>query len=68
MTISTILKKAQKQAIGRQAVIVLPLDVWEDIEDKLEDYEIMHSKYLKSDIAESRRQIKNKKIVAFKDL
>jgi len=68
MTIANILKIAQKQISGQQAVVVLPLNVWEDVEDKLENYDIMHASKLKKDIAISRKQVAAGKVVSLNDL
>ena len=36
---SVVLEKIKTQKIGKVSVVVLPLKVWKEIEDKLEDLE-----------------------------
>ncbi|MBI2416263.1 MAG: hypothetical protein HYV33_06440 [Candidatus Kerfeldbacteria bacterium] len=38
-------------------MVVLPLALWEEIQDQLEDLEISKSRYLKKAITQSRREI-----------
>ena len=62
MTISTILEKTKIQKIGKAPVVVLPLDIWRQLENILEEYQMSHSlAYIKS-IEESRKQIKSGKL------
>ncbi len=62
MTISTILEKTKIQKIGKMPVVVLPLDIWRQLEDILEEYQMSYSPaYIKS-IEESRKQIKSGKL------
>lgn len=56
MTTSTILKLAKDQKIGGAPVVVLPLNIWEELKDELEDLEIMKSRFLRKKIAKSRSE------------
>lgn len=58
MTTSTLLNKIKTQKIGKTPVVVLPLNVWQWIEDSLEDLEIMKSKILRKKIAKARSEKK----------
>jgi len=51
-------KKAGVQKIGKLPVVVLPLKVWEEIEDHLEDAQIESSLFLKKKIAKARLEKK----------
>jgi hypothetical protein len=51
-------KKAGVQKIGKLPVVVLPLKVWEAIEDRLEDAQIEPSPLLKKKIAKARLEKK----------
>ena len=39
------------QRLGKLPVVVLPLKIWEEIEDSLEDLQIARSRFLKKKIA-----------------
>lgn len=56
MTTSTLLKMAKAQKIGRTPVVILPLNIWEELKDKLEDLEMMKSQFLRKKIAKARSE------------
>lgn len=56
MTISTIIKKARQGVIGHLPVVVLPLKAWQEIEDRLEDVEMLHSVSFRKKIAKARAE------------
>lgn len=58
MDISTILKNTQVKKIGRTPVVILSLDAWKKIEDKLEDLEMLQSKTLRKKITKARKEKK----------
>lgn len=58
MTTATLLKHAQAQTIGKAPVVVLPLKIWEIIEDQLEEAEIVRSRFLHRRIAKARAERK----------
>ncbi len=58
MTVATILKKTKQQNIGKAPVVLVPLKVWREIEDKLEDFEIMNSEALRKRIMKARKEKK----------
>lgn len=58
MNISTISKITQVRKIGRIPIVVLPLDVWKEMEGKLEDLEMLQSQVLKKKIAKARSEKK----------
>ncbi len=71
MTTLALVKKLQSYSpitLDKTPMVVLPLDVWEDFQDRLEDIEMLSAKKLPRSIQLSRQQIKAGKIVALKDI
>lgn len=64
MTTTTLLQHVKITTLGKTPMVVLPMALWSNIEDRLEDLEILHSKRLKGDIAQSRKQIRAGKTIA----
>ena len=58
MTIATILKKTKQQRIGKTPVVFVPLDVWHEIEDRLENLEMMNSVAFRKKITKARKEKK----------
>lgn len=58
MTITQLLNKTTEQKLGKNPVVVLPLNIWQKIESLLEDAEMTRSKNLVKKIAKSRTQKK----------
>ncbi len=60
MTVSKLLEKGKTgvQKIGKRPVVVLPLAIWREIEQRLEDGAILESKNLAGKIARSRKEEK----------
>lgn len=58
MTIVQLLNNKIEQKIGKQPVVVLPLKIWREIEEKLEDMAMERSKILKRKIIRARAQKK----------
>ncbi|MBI4993184.1 MAG: hypothetical protein HZC26_03565 [Candidatus Magasanikbacteria bacterium] len=57
--INTILNKVIKtQKIGKMPVVVLPLPVWEEIQNRLEDMEMTQSDSFRKKIAKARSEKK----------
>lgn len=54
MTTAKILEKIKPQKIGKTPVVVLPFKIWQDIEDRLEELAMIHSKTLRRKIAKVR--------------
>lgn len=50
------IRKIDAKKIGRAPFVVLPLKIWEEIEDRLEDLRIVDSSFLASKIAKARRE------------
>jgi DNA-binding transcriptional regulator/RsmH inhibitor MraZ len=51
-------KTFQTIKIGKKPLVIVPLEYWEKIEEKLEDIEILNSKNLKRKIEKARRERK----------
>ena len=71
MTTLTLVKHLQKYSpvtINKTPMVILPLDVWEDFQDRLEDIEMLSAKKLPQSIKKSRQQIKAGKFVTLEDL
>jgi PHD/YefM family antitoxin component YafN of YafNO toxin-antitoxin module len=51
-------KAFQTIKIGKKPVVIVPLEYWEKIEEKLEDIEILNSKNLKRKIEKARKERK----------
>ncbi|MBN2197659.1 hypothetical protein JW698_00455 [Candidatus Wolfebacteria bacterium] len=58
MTISTLLSKAKTQKIGKEPVVVLPLSIWEELTEYLENIEMVQSQSLKKKISKARSEKK----------
>ena len=58
MTPSKLLEQSREQRIGKKPVVVLPLAVWRELENRLEDLIMLESKKLKSKIAKARSEKK----------
>lgn len=71
MITTELLNKIKTHKIGNTPMVVLPLKIWEEIEDKLENLEILKSKKLKKKISNARSEKKSyssaeiKKILSF---
>jgi len=59
---TSVLKKLEHGMIGKQPVVIVPLEQWRELEAKLEDYEMMRSVKYRKSIAEARRQVKQGKL------
>jgi len=57
-TLLSRIKNTGVQKIGRTPVVVLPLKMWQEIEDCLEDLEIEQSRRLAGKISAARREKK----------
>lgn len=71
MTTAVLVKKVKSYTatgFGKEPMIVLPLLVWEEIQEHLEDLEILASKNLAKDVEKSRQEIKKGKTVSLRDL
>lgn len=58
MTISTLISKTKVQKIGKAPVVVLPVKIWQFIEEQLEELEMFHSESLRNKIAKARSEKK----------
>jgi hypothetical protein len=58
MTIQILLEKSKIQKIGKTPVVVLPLKIWREIENRLEDMEMSASVFLRKKIARARSEKK----------
>lgn len=56
MTVSKILESCRTQKIGGKSVVILPLKIWEKIEDKLEDSETLGLENIKRKVAKARKE------------
>lgn len=52
------LRESKPQKIGKSPVVVIPLAVWKELEEKLEDFDMLRSKKLVREIARVRREKK----------
>ena len=59
MSTNKLLEQGQIQKIGNKPVVVLPLKIWQIVEDRLEDLSVMESKKLRKKIAKARSEKKN---------
>ncbi len=57
MTVSKLLEQDVIK-IGKNPVVVLPLKIWQEIENKLEELEMAESKTLRKKIAKARAEQK----------
>ncbi len=55
---STVLANIQYQKIGKEPVVIVPLKQWEDLEDRLEDFEMSSSVFFRKKIAKARGEKK----------
>lgn len=51
-----VLEKIKTQKIGKAPVVIVPLKLWENLSQKLEDFEIFYSPSLRKKIATSRKE------------
>ena len=58
MTVAQLLQKKSIAKIGRVPVVVLPLHVWNEMEEIVEDWEMIHSKTLQKRLAASKKSKK----------
>lgn len=58
MTAAAILEKIKPQKIGRMPVVVLPIKIWQSIEDRLEELAMIDSVSLRKKIAKARSEKK----------
>lgn len=58
MTVSKILENCRTQKIGGKPVVVLPLEIWKKIEDKLEDSEMSGLENIRRKVAKARKEAK----------
>lgn len=58
MTNSQLLEQHRVQKIGKKPVVVLPLEIWKEIEARLEDSEMSQSLSFKKKIAKARSEKK----------
>ena len=58
MTTQQLLEKAKIQKIGKMPVVILPLGIWRDIENLLEDSEMRSSKTFPKKITRARAEKK----------
>jgi len=56
MTNIELLSKSKSQIVGKKPVVVLPLAIWQKIEDRLEDLVLLESKKLKNKIYKARSE------------
>jgi hypothetical protein len=55
---TTTLVNIQYQKIGKEPVVIVPLKQWEDLEDRLEDFEMSSSLTFRKKIAKARAEKK----------
>lgn len=56
MTLSQILNQSKLTKIGTQPAIVMPLRIWRQLEERLEDLEMMQSPTFRKKIARARAE------------
>ena len=56
MTTKTLLKKIKPQKIGKTPVVILPLKLWQFIEDQLEELEMTNAIFLRKKIDRARKE------------
>ena len=54
MTTTKLLEHGKLQKIGKDRVVVLPLKIWKELENRFEDLSARESKALKKKIAKAR--------------
>ena len=62
------LQKVNFAKISKEPMVILPLRLWESIEEKMENLEVNNSKKLKKAITKSRKEIKKGKVVSLSQL
>ena len=68
MTMHQLLEKTRKGKIGDRPVVVLPLALWREVEQQLEDLEMLQSVELPKRIAKARKEKKLYSAAAVKKL
>lgn len=71
MTTAVLLKRINTYTahkVGKAPMVVLPLNMWEEIQEHLEDLEMLASKKLAKDVKQSRLQIKKGQTVSLNNL
>ena len=58
MSTAKLLEQGKQQKIGKKPVVVLPLKIWKEIEDRLEDSQAKESKNFLKRIAKARLETK----------
>jgi PHD/YefM family antitoxin component YafN of YafNO toxin-antitoxin module len=58
----------QKTKIGREPVVVLPIQEWEAIRDKLEDLEMYNLAKLQKEITKARKEVKQGEVFTLKEV
>lgn len=71
MTTAVLVKKVNtytSNQFGKKPVVVLPINMWEEIQEHMENLEMLTSKKLAKDVKQSRLQIKKGRTIALEDL
>ncbi|MBI4098458.1 MAG: hypothetical protein HY437_00300 [Candidatus Magasanikbacteria bacterium] len=55
MTVAQLLKKKSIQKVGGTPMVMVPLPVWYELEELIEDWEMAHSETLQKRIAASKK-------------
>ena len=55
---TAVLKKLEQVKIGKQPVVIVPLNQWREMEAKLEEFEMMRSEKYRRSIAEARNHVR----------
>lgn len=63
MNTVSIIEKPKTIKIGKQPVVLVPLKLWQKLEDYLEDQEALSSKKYLRRIQKARKDISNGKII-----
>lgn len=58
MSTAKLLEQGKQQKIGKKPMVVLPLKIWKEIEDRLEDMQAKESKDFVKKIARARLEKK----------
>ncbi len=56
MTVAKILENCRTQKIGGKPVVILPLEIWKKIKDKLEDSEMSGLGNIRRKVAKARKE------------
>lgn len=67
MTNSVVLHY-QKTKIGKEPVVVVPVEQWKKIEDALEDLTMYLSKKLQRNIRRARSEVRKGQVLTFKEV